>query len=157
LSPGQLRFGLAFDERPHAYLVQIAHRVLIRLGAGCASKPSSGQSCSFQRRHVVEEVERLEHHAHLRVVFGQRHAAVLDVPAVVGDEAAGGFSRRLMHLRSVDFAAAGRADDAHHIALLRLKVTSRNTSWLAKAFFQVLDADDRAVHLGAPLSTLMTE
>ena len=73
-------------------------------------------------RHMREEVEVLEHHAHLAAVEVQ-----VDLLAVEGDilEVNGAGGRLLEEVQAAQqrrFAAAGRADDAAHLALADLQV-----------------------------------
>ena len=90
----------------------------LRLGLGLQLQLYRSQSDVFQHRHVGEQVEVLEHHAHLPAVEVDVHLFVGDIHVVEVDMSRGGHLQQVQAPEQGGLAGAGGADDGHHLALL---------------------------------------
>ena len=70
----------------------------------------------FQHGHVVDQVEGLEHHAHMGAVLGGIDLGTGDVLAAVEDLAAGGGLQQVDAPQQGALAGAGGTNDAGDIA-----------------------------------------
>ena len=101
-----------------------------------------GQHDVVQHRLVGEEVELLEHHAHAQQKFGALLGRSGDqIGAVVDDAAAGGLFQQIQTPQEGGFAAAGGADDGHHLTGLDLDIYALENLVLAEGLSQALYAD----------------
>ena len=99
--PPESWLGLRVDVLRHADFFQVFQCVFFRVGLVFFQDLFHADHAVLQNRHVVKQVERLEHHADLGAV-GARVRSIENVFAVKQDDAFGGVSSRLMQRRSVD-------------------------------------------------------
>ena len=158
LPAGQLtRVALRLVAESHA--LQEFHRALPHLGLRLAADLDRRLHDVFQRRHVREQVEALEHHADVLALEGDfllpqlvQLVATLPVP----DEHAVDVQPPGVDLLEVVDAAqqrrlarAGRPDQAEHLALLHLEVDAVEHPQAAEALADLLRGNDRG-HLRFP-------
>ena len=75
----------------------------------------------LQHRHVGEQVEVLEHHAHLLAVQVDVGVFVGDIVILKEDLAVGGLFQKVQRAQHGGFARTGGAHNDHHFALLDLQ------------------------------------
>ena len=76
LSAGELRRA-GVDVRRHADAPEIFHGDFLRLGPAAPEHRHLTGNAVLQRRHVVEEIEALEHHADLCAVLREIHFPII--------------------------------------------------------------------------------
>ena len=103
---------------------QQLHGLLVRLVLGQALHLHGGQGHILEDGLVGEQVEVLEHHAHLLPVevdvqlLPVRAFLFGDVHALEDDGAGGGDFQQVQGAQERGFAGAGGADDHHHVTLV---------------------------------------
>ena len=108
--------GLGLDVRRHAHLFQILHGPLPGGLLVLFQYLDLPDHAIFQHGHVVEQVEGLEHHAHMGAVLGGIDLGTGDVLAAVEDLAAGGGLQQVDAPQQGALAGAGGTNDAGDIA-----------------------------------------
>ena len=89
----------------------------------------------------------LEHHAHLLAVEVDIHGLVRQIHAVKIDGAGGGLLQQIQAPQQRGFAAAGGADDGHHLALADLQITivQRVNGTMIVFLYQILYRDQNVI------------
>ena len=149
LAAGELA-RLGVDIGRHADLFQIPHGLLLRLGLTAAEYLHLADHAVFQDGHIVEQVERLEHHADVGAVFRGVDTLSGDVFAVVENVAARRRFEQVHAAQQRRFAGAGRADDGDHVALLDIEIDIAQNLVRAKGLAQVPDLKNVVCHISGP-------
>ena len=89
--------------------------------------------------HIVEQVEGLEHHAHMGAVLRGIDAPARHVGAVVEDLAAAGGLQQVDTPQQRGLARAGSADDGNNVALLDGEVNIPQNLMGAEGLAEVTD------------------
>ena len=129
--------GLRIDERLHADLAEIFHRRLLRLGVAALEDGDLADDAVFQRRHIVEKVEALEHHADLGAVLREVEIPVSNILAVEEYIAGGGSLEQVDAAQHRALAGAGGADYAEHFALADAQVDITQHEMIAELLLQM--------------------
>ena len=101
-----------------AHTGQQGHGLFLGLGLGFSQKLGGAKGQIFQNGHMGEQVEMLEHHAHLLTVQVDVDLFGGEGGTVKGDLTAGGTLQQVQAAQEGGLAAAGGADDHQHIALM---------------------------------------
>ena len=101
-----------------ANALQQLHGLSVGLILLLQTQLNGGQSDVLLHRHMGEEVEMLEHHAHFPAVEVDVHLFVGDVHAVEVDVSAGGDLQQVQAPQQSRLTGTGGADDGNHLALL---------------------------------------
>ena len=131
--------GLCVDIGGHTHLFQIFQCLLPGLLLAALEDLHLPHHAVFQHCHVVEQVEGLKHHAHMRAVFRRVDAPARHIGAVVEDLAAAGGFQQVDAPQQGGFTGAGSADDGNHVALLDSKVNIPQNLMGAEGLAEVAD------------------
>ena len=93
----------------------------------------------FQNGHIVEQVEGLEHHAHMGAVSRGIDALGDNILAVVENLAGGGNLQQVDAAQQRGLAGAGGADDGGHVALFHGEIDIPQNLMGAEGLGQVVD------------------
>lgn len=139
------------DIRRHADLRQVLHGGLLGLLTAALERRDLPGDAVVERGHIVEQVEALEHHANLRAVLDEVKVLGRDVLPMV-EHLAGG--RRLKQVDAAQhraLAGAGRADNAHDLALFHAEVDVAQDGMVAELLLQMYQLDHIVCHGSALL------
>ena len=114
--------GLGVDIGGHAHLFQIVHGAPAGVLPVLLQDLHLAHHAVFQHGHVVEQVEGLEHHAHVRAVVGGVDAPAGHVLTVIEDLPGGGRLQQVDAPQQGGLAGAGGSDDGDDISLVHSKV-----------------------------------
>ena len=145
LAAGELP-GILVGLVSQAHPAQQGHGLFFRLVLGDLLFQHRSQGHVFQHRQVGEHVEMLEHHADALAVLGDVQLFVGDVLALEKDLAA---VRRFQQVQTPEkggLAAAGGADDGHHLATADLGGDALQHLQLAETLFQVPGFQNHVSH-----------
>ena len=92
---------------------------------------------------MLEEVERLEHHAHLLSQPIDGIAFSEDILPIDDDTAAGGLFQQIQAAQEGTLARARRTDDGDDLAAMHFSIDVAQDIERAVAFLQVRDAEER--------------
>ena len=145
LAAGKLA-RLGVDVGCHADLFKVFQRGLLRGLLVLMQHIAQARGAVVQHGHVVEQVEALEHHAHLGAVGAGVAPRGRDVTAVEQHLAVRGRLQQIDAAQQRGFAAAGRADDAGHVARVDGKVHVTQNNMGAEALGEVAHLDNRLRH-----------
>ena len=148
--------GLGVDVGRHAHLFQIVSCACARASSRLRfSTLHLADHAVFQHRHIVEQIEGLEHHAHMGAVGRRVDAPPGDVLAVVAESRRQvGVSSRLMHRSSVDLPEPEAPMMEVTSPLATVKSMSRSTSWLPKDLERCVTCKITSVHINLLLSVV---
>ena len=104
----------------------------------------------FQNGHVVEKIERLKHHAHVRAVRGAVEAAAQDVFSMIEDLAGSGCLQQIETAQQSGFAGAGSADNADHVSPVHGEIYVSEHLVGAEGFGQVIYLQNELAHTPPP-------
>lgn len=90
----------------------------------------------FERGHIVEKVERLEHHADVRTVCARAALYMVYILAVIEYLAGGGSLKQVYAAKQCRFARAGCADYARDVAGVDREVNVTQDFVAAEAFWK---------------------
>ena len=125
---------LSIDIAVHANMLQIFQRCFLRFFLALAQHLHLTNHAVFQNRHVIEEIEGLEHHAHLRAVHGQLFEGFVDVLTTIINMTVSRMLKIVYAANQGRLAAAGRTDNADNIAAMHIEADALQNLTLAKAF-----------------------
>ena len=145
LAAGELP-GILIGLVPQAHPAQQGHGLLFRLILGDLLFQNRGQCHIFQHRQVGEHIEMLEHHADALAVLGDVQLFVGDVLSLEEDLAAVRGFQQVQATEKRGLAAAGGADDGHHLAPADSRGDALQHLQLAEALFQVPGFQNHVSH-----------
>ena len=131
--------GLGVDIGGHTHLFQIFQCLLPGLLLAALEDLHLSHHAVFEDRHIVEQVEGLEHHAHMGAVLRGIDAPARHIGAVVEDLTAAGGLQQVDTPQQRGLAGAGSADDGNNVALLDSKVNIPQNLMGAKGLAEVTD------------------
>ena len=152
LTAGELD-GIGVRTVLQAHPVQQGQSLLLGLSLAHMLHLHGGQGHIIQNGHVGEQVEPLEHHAHLLAVhvniqlhqltLGVFHLFLSDIHAVKHDGAAGRLLQQVQASEKGGLAGAGRSDDHHDVITVDVHGNAVQSldGALVVVFLQVGDLD----------------
>ena len=138
---GGVDVGLVAD----AHALEQFHAKSLGVLFGHAAQLDGGHGQVVQNSLVGEEVELLEHHAHVLTDLVDVVLRVVDVHAVHSDEAAVDLLKAVDGAQHGGLAGAGRTDDNDLLAAMHIEGNVLQGRHLAEELPDVLDADDGLV------------
>ena len=143
--------GLGIDIGGHANLGQVGHGGLSGLSLAALQHLDLADHAVFQHGHIVEQVEGLEHHAHVAAVFRLVHTPAHNVLPVVEDFSRGGGFQQVDAAKQGALAGAGSADDGGDVTLFHGEVNILQHLVGAETLGQVVDLQNQIVHISVLL------
>jgi hypothetical protein len=144
---GQLG-GVIVGPVSQAHALEQRHGLLLGLRLGDFFDPDGRHGQVIQHGLVGEQVEMLEHHAHLLPVQGEVHLLAGDVHPVEDDGAGGGRFQQVQAPQECALAAAGGPDHRDDVALVHVHrdAVQRLDVAAVVVFLQVFYLDKRLCH-----------
>ena len=141
LSAGQLP-GPGLDILRHTHMLQVLHGIFPGLLRAPLQHLDLSHHAVLQDIHVVEKIEGLEHHAHMRAVIRGIDMLSRHILIVEKDGTAGGCLQQVNAAQQGGLAGAGGPDDGGNVSLLHAEVDVPQHLMAAEILRQMRNAND---------------